>query len=299
MIPEAEPGRATPGPGTSRQTLAGLDWAAPDARTSCRIRGPGRATPGTRYQLPDPGRATACDERRVSGRGRLPQRRVSANSAWPELDADPRSGRPGGLRYGVLPGALAATAHHEKITVPKIMAECRAAAARPQEQRTGRADGDDRDHGVRPGAAPDRVAVPCDAVPAVPVEAQPGGQELLAEFRCVVRVQCLPELGERGIGQGLARSVEADQPGDVHHPVVHLPFLGLPWHGVDQPAQQRVGPGDPAPPHIDPGPVGKDGPPYRRAQLTRSHLVGEVKQRTLECARHEPSIDVPSNAYSI
>src|ERR1022692_910810 len=109
----------------------------------------------------------------------------SADSARPELDADTRSGRAGGLGYGVLPGALATAAHHQEIAMAEVMAQRRAAAARAEQQRARRADRDDRDHGVRGLAASDGVAVPGDAVLAVPVQAQAGGPERLPQLRPV------------------------------------------------------------------------------------------------------------------
>src|SRR6202020_1389635 len=124
-----------------------------------------------------PGAVIRADRR---ARPRSPH---SADSARPELDADPRTGRAGGLGYGVLPGALAAAAHHEEIAMAEVVADGRAAAARAQQQRAGRAHRDNRDHGVRGPAAPDGVTVPRDAVPAVPVQAQAGGPEWLAPDR--------------------------------------------------------------------------------------------------------------------
>src|SRR5205823_3225851 len=101
--------------------------------------------------------------------------RGSADAPWAELDADARAGRPGGLGYRVLPGALAAAAHDEQVAVTHLVPDGRAAAARTQRQRPRGADGKDRDHGVLGRAAPDGVAVPGDAVPAVAVQAQAGG----------------------------------------------------------------------------------------------------------------------------
>src|SRR5512132_1470951 len=44
---------------------------------------------------------------------------VSPHSVRPELDADARSGGPGGLGDAVFPGPLAGTAHHDQVAVPQ------------------------------------------------------------------------------------------------------------------------------------------------------------------------------------
>src|SRR6476620_1480751 len=107
----------------------------------------------------------------------------SAHAAGPELDADARPDRPGGLGDRVLPGALARAAHDDEVAVAEHVPHgLPAATARAQQQGPRRADRDDRDHGVLGAAAADRVAVPGDAVAAVAVEAQPGGAERLAQL---------------------------------------------------------------------------------------------------------------------
>ena len=90
-------------------------------------------------------------------------------------------------------------------------------------------------------AAADAVAVPGHAVAAVAVEAQPGRRERLAELGGVVRVERGLGRFEQRVGQRLVLVVEREQPRDVHDPVVHLPPLGVPGHGVAQPLEQRVG----------------------------------------------------------
>ena len=47
----------------------------------------------------------------------------------------------------------------------------------------------------------------------------------------------LPGLLEHRVGQWLALGVEAQQPGDINHPVVHMPALRPPGHGPEQPAR--------------------------------------------------------------
>ena len=64
----------------------------------------------------------------------------------------------------------------------EFVAQRPAAAARPEQQRTGSAQRDDSDHGVGGGAAPYGVPVPGDTVSAVPVEAEPRGAERLAKL---------------------------------------------------------------------------------------------------------------------
>src|SRR5262252_1502719 len=94
----------------------------------------------------------------------------------PELDADPRPGRPGRLRDGVLPGALTAAAHHQQVSMADVVAQRRSAAARrTQQQRARCAERHDGDHGVLAAASANLVAVPGDAVSPVSVQAQARG----------------------------------------------------------------------------------------------------------------------------
>src|SRR5579862_2735398 len=55
--------------------------------------------------------------------------RGSAHPTGTELHADPRAGGLGGLRHGVLPGALAAAAHDEQVPMPDLVPDRGAAAA--------------------------------------------------------------------------------------------------------------------------------------------------------------------------
>ncbi len=73
-------------------------------------------------------------------------------------------------------------------------------APRPQRQRPGRTDRDDRHHGVFGAASADAVAVPGDAVVAIAVQAQPGGTERLAQLSRVVLIERRAGLLERRIG---------------------------------------------------------------------------------------------------
>src|SRR5258708_19008071 len=114
----------------------------------------------------------------ISGRGTPRGARASrrlAHVSRAELDADPRPGGAGRLGYRVLPGALAAAAHHKQVAMAQVVTQRLAAAARAKQQGPGRPERDDRDHGVLRSAAPCGVAVPGHAVAAVPVKAQSGG----------------------------------------------------------------------------------------------------------------------------
>ena len=61
----------------------------------------------------------------------------SAHPARAELDADPRSGRPGRLGDRVLPSALARSAHHQQIAVRQRKSQRCTATARPQREDAG------------------------------------------------------------------------------------------------------------------------------------------------------------------
>src|ERR1700739_1328422 len=89
-----------------------------------------------------------------------------ADTSRPELDTDPGPGRPGRLRDRMLPRALAAAPHPQQVAVADVVPEGWAPAAkRPEQQRAGRAQRQDRHNGVLRAAAADGVAVPGHAVP--------------------------------------------------------------------------------------------------------------------------------------
>lgn len=130
---------------------------------------------------------------------------ASQYAAGAELDAD--AGPDGACRLGdgVLHGALAGAAHHDEVAVAEGEAQQGGAAvAGAQDEVAGVADGEDRDEGVLGGGAAVAVAVPGDAVAAVAVEAEPGGDEGFAEFGGVVGTESLAGLGEDGVRQGVA-----------------------------------------------------------------------------------------------
>ena len=162
--------------------------------------------------------------------------------------------------------------------------------SRPQQQRPRRAQRHDRDHGVLMLAAPDGVAVPGDAVPAIPVQAQSSRAERLAELRSVVRVQRLPGGGEHRVGQRLVLTVEAEQPGNRHHLVVHVPFLRPPRNPLDQSPERRSRTRQPPGAHVDPGAVRQWRPPDRRPERAERGLVTQVKQRFLDRDAHAASL---------
>lgn len=197
----------------------------------------------------------------------------------------------GGLRYRVVPGALAAAAHHDQVAVPELVPHCMAAAARSQQQRARRADRDDRHHRVDVAPAPDPVAVPGHTVATVAVEAQAGGAKQLAELGAVMHVERRLRDVEHRIGQRRVLAVKAQQPRDVDHPLVHQPLLRLPRHGVVKALEQRVGVSDPARPQVDPGAEAQWLSLHRAAQLARAWL-GErsVEQRRLEPHAHARSL---------
>src|SRR6516165_10544231 len=193
--------------------------------------------------------------------------RESADPARPELHADPRPDVLGRLRHRVLPGALAAAAHDQQVAVPDLIPPRRTAAPRPQAERPRRAQRQDGHHGVLARAPPVPVAVPGHAVPAVPVQAQPCGPERLAQLRPVVRVQHPERGGQQRVRQRLALAVEAEQPGNIHHPVVHVPPLRPPRHRLGQGAEHR--PRAPPPPR-PPGSGKRAAPTTPAARATAS-----------------------------
>src|SRR4051812_45486754 len=116
----------------------------------------------------------------------------------------------------MLPGALARAAHHQQVAVAEIVPDrASATAARSEQQSARRAEDDQRDHRVVRAAPPDAVAVPGHRVPAVAVEAEPGGGEPLAQLGLVVLVQHLLGLDERGVGGGPLPAEKAKQPGNA------------------------------------------------------------------------------------
>jgi hypothetical protein len=81
---------------------------------------------GFGLRVPGPGTGGASTE--------AVDRPRSADAVWAELGADAGSDRSCGFRHGVIPGALAASAHHQQVAVPEFVAQCRAAAAGPERE---------------------------------------------------------------------------------------------------------------------------------------------------------------------
>src|SRR5664279_5993140 len=95
---------------------------------------------------------------------------MSGDSGRPELDADPGADATAGLGHGVFPRPLAAAAHHDQIPVAERKSQPGPTTARAKLQHPGRADGQDRDHGVRVRTSTDPVSVPRHAVGSVAVQ---------------------------------------------------------------------------------------------------------------------------------
>ncbi len=182
--------------------------------------------------------------------------RRSEDPARPELHRDPRSGV-SHLRYGVLPGALTRTAHHQQVAVTQLEDERLATPTWPEHQTPRVAERRDRDHGVLHAAAPDRVAVPRDAVTAVAVVAAAGRHERLAELGEVVGAQLFARLHEQRVRERLAVAVGVDEPRYVDDPVIHLPPLGPPRHVGHEPGEHLIGARHPVAAYVDPGAAGQ------------------------------------------
>jgi len=225
------------------------------------------------------------------------------DAARAELDADPRPRGTRRLGHGVLPGPLAAAAHDEQVTMPEVVSQraviapaVTGAGARAEQQRARRPQGQDGDHRVLGAAAPDGVAVPGDAVPAVPVQTQPRRQERLAEFPLVVLAQQVTAHREGGVGKLRVLAVEAQQARHIDRAVVHPPPLRSPRHLPGEPGEQFTRPGQPSPLHVHPGAMREAQ--ALRPQGTRCRVIPEVEQRLLNGNTHANTISHVSNTRS-
>src|SRR5713226_2344627 len=108
----------------------------------------------------------------------------------------------------------------------------------------------------------------------------------------------IPGRGEHRVGEVHPLAVEAHQPRDVDHPVVHRPPLRAPRHRARRALEQGVGAGDPPRPDIQPGAMRQHGPAHGRRQRPQACLVRRVKQRALECGLHACDYRRLSNTYS-
>jgi hypothetical protein len=179
---------------------------------------------------------------------------------------------------------LAGAAHDEEVAVADDEADGVAGAVvdGAQAEAAGRTEGQDGDHGVLGPTSTDAVAVPGDAVAAVAVVAEAGGDELLAELVSVVRVQGGAGGVERRVREGVGGAEVREQTRDVDRLVVHLATLGPPAHLRLQGEEQRVGALHPAGTDVDPGTVRQLATLHRSTQRADDRLVADVEQRTLE-----------------
>src|SRR5258708_36710955 len=97
--------------------------------------------------------------------------------------------------------------------------------------------------------------MPGNAVPAVPVQAQPNRAERLTNLFAVLPIKDTARLHQRRIRKWLVSVVVAEQPGDGDYLVVHPAPLGSPWHGAGQALEQRVSAAQPAGHDVQPCPV--------------------------------------------
>ncbi len=133
------------------------------------------------------------------------------------------------------------------------------------------------------GAAPDPVAVPGHAVPAVPVVAEAEGAERLAELVRVVPAQRRPGLSEHRVRRFGVGRVRGEQTGDVHHPLVHLPAFRPPGDGPGQLFEQLVRAVQPPRQQVQPGAVAEHLSSQAGEQAEAGAVaVGVVEQRGLE-----------------
>ena len=165
-----------------------------------------------------------------------------------------------------------------------------AASQRPQGQNPRVAERQDRHDRLRDPAAR-VVTMPGDAVRTVPVQAQARRAQRLAEHRPIALVERGHRLGQRGVGQLLPRTIEAQQPGHRDHPVIHRAPLSPPRHGLKQPLEHVIGAGHPARQHIKPGSLRQRRSP-QPSEVGDLELLVKVKQRSLERDSHDPSIAI-------
>jgi hypothetical protein len=167
--------------------------------------------------------------------------------------------------------------------VPERVPDRLPSTARPQQQRSRGAEGEDGHQRVLGAATAGVVAVPGHAVGATPVEAETRGHELFSQFRQVMRAQRLARRDQEWIGKRLVLPVEADEARNVDHAVVHLPALCPPRNGVDELGEQLVGARHPAGAHVDPGAGSEGSASDRRSEFAQFDTARRVvEQRSLE-----------------
>ena len=166
---------------------------------------------------------------------------ASANPRRPELDADPRPHRFGGLQDGVLPGALAGAAHHDQVAAAEVEPD----AAPTTVPRAQRSRGPRRATRSPPWCPPTGCARSCHRArrrcrcrrgsstarqSRTSRRARPGSGRTSASRACI----------EQWVRQRVVLAVPAEQPRHVDHPLVHLPTLGMPRHAPDEPEEEVV-----------------------------------------------------------
>lgn len=131
--------------------------------------------------------------------------------------------------------------------------------------------------------------MPGNAVSTIAIQTEARRDEGTAGLTPVVLGECRTRLLEDGVRERLALGVEADEPRDVDHAVVHVSSLGLPGYGVDESFEQEVRPGDPTPAEIDPGAATKIDVAPPIAQVGGGRVGLGVEQRALNRHhRYEP-----------
>src|SRR5580704_12347062 len=187
----------------------------------------------------------------------------SGNSSRAQLDADPCPNRPDRLGDGVFPGPLTTSAHDQQVPFTDLEPARRTAPLRPEQQATPGTQRDDRHQGVDGAAPPDGVPMPGNAVPAVPVETEPSGEERTTWLVAKVGDECGLGLVEHRMGQRLVLAIEGQETGHIHRTVVHLPAFRLPGNRVHQLFEQRGSADDPAGEQFDPGCIAQVSPLHR------------------------------------
>lgn len=94
--------------------------------------------------------------------------------------------------------------------------------------------------------------MPCDAVPAIAVEAHPDRAKRLSELVAVLAIERGAHFVERRMRQRRVLVVEVLEPRDVHDALVHLATLRPPGHLCDQMLIELLRPSHPTGPQLDP-----------------------------------------------
>jgi hypothetical protein len=172
------------------------------------------------------------------------------------------------LRDGMVPGALAGTAHDEQVPSPGQVRDARSTALRAQPERTRLTEGDQRHRRLRqlPG---DAVTVPGDAVGAVAVEVRAD----LRELHAVARRQDLGHLDEdpRWVVVALADHPPAGEARLGQRALVHPAAVLGPRGRIEQLREQPVRSPHPAGLVVDPGAFAEVAPDDLREGVVEPH----------------------------